>query len=148
MRLCYDATRFGSGLQEAVEIAAERGLSACEYSFESFETGGKSAKKLSADETEHLKSVADFCKQKDIEIACLRLNMQLVASDKKSLRSFNSMIDKLASVAEALQCKRLLFYLLPESSDDWMDSVESALKPIVEKLDKACLLYTSPSPRD
>lgn len=136
MRLCYDATRFGSGLQEAVEIAAEKGLSACEYSFDSFETGGKSAKKLSADETEHLKSVADFCKEKDVEMSCLRLNTLLVASDKKSVRSFNSMIDKLASVADALHCKRIVFYLLAESADGWMDSVEAAVAPIVEKLNK------------
>ena len=136
MRLCYDATRFGSGLQEAVELAADRGLSACEYSFESFETG-KSAKKLSADETEHLKSVAELAKLKDIEISCLRLNMQLVASDKKNARAFAAMIDKLAAVADTLNCKRIIFYALAEADEDWLDNLESTLNPIVEKLSKS-----------
>lgn len=138
MRLCYDATRFGSGLQEAVELAADRGLSACEYSFESFDTSSKT-KKLSAAELEHLDSVASLCKKLNVEIACLRLSTQLKVSDKKSIRDFNAMVEKLSKVALALNCKRILFYLLPEAGPDWIRSVEDCLKPILESLSKAGL---------
>lgn len=134
MRLAYDATRFGSGLHEAVELAAERGLSACEYSFDSFEIKGKAAGKLTGDEKTHLLSVANFCQEKDIEISCLRLNYLLDLADKKSSKAFSAMLEKLAAVAAELKCKRLVFYLAPESADDWMDRAEAYLKPLIEAL--------------
>ena len=153
MRFCYDATRFGSGLEEAVELAADRGMTACEYSFDAFNdapggevlegsaSGESSAAfaidKLSDVEEEHLRSVAALCQERNVEISCLRLNQQVKVSDEKSVANFNATINNLALIAKALDCKRIVFYLYPESSESWLDSVERVLVPIVEKLSQA-----------
>lgn len=36
MKLCFDATRFGAGLEGAIDIAAQKGIPCVEYSFEPF----------------------------------------------------------------------------------------------------------------
>jgi sugar phosphate isomerase/epimerase len=135
MRLCFDATRFGYGLHESVELAVQKKLSACEFSFEKFDSE-KGSKQLSADEVDYLKSVAELSRSNDIEIACLKLKTLLKISDKKSLKEFKSHIDKLSKVAKLISCKRLLFYMEAESSENWLEQVEAALNPIVENLRK------------
>ena len=57
MRLCFDATRFGSGLDGAISLAAERGVRAVEFSFAQFNATGKTAK-LDDKERNFLNSIA------------------------------------------------------------------------------------------
>ncbi|MBX9688790.1 MAG: TIM barrel protein [Candidatus Obscuribacterales bacterium] len=148
MRLCFDATRFGSGLQEAVELAAAKNLQACEFSFASFDVGEKSQADLDSAETAYLKSVAEICKNHDVEISCLRLNSVLHAKERKSLKEFKAMLDKLSKVASLLGCSKIVFYLEAGAESDWLLSVEKLLNPIVEKLKKSglSLLLSSGTP--
>lgn len=134
--MCFDATRFGSGLQEAVRFAAEKNFSACEFSFSRFDVTEKGAKQLNAAEKEYLLEVNQLCKQDQVEISCLRLNTVLKASDKKSASEFKSLIDKLSKVAAALTCKKLLFYLEAEGHKEWLKQTESILAPLAKSLQK------------
>ena len=134
MRLCFDATKFGYGLQESVQLAMDNKLTACEFSFDSFDIADEAARALSEDESVYLKTVDEFSRANDIEIACLRLKSVLQVSNPDSLRQFEAMIDKLSKVARALSCKRILFYLSAESNPDWLQQVETALNPLVASL--------------
>ncbi len=91
MRLCFDATRFGSGLDGAIAIAAERGVHACEFSFAPFNAKG-AAGKLDDKERQYLVSIAELGKQKEVEIACLNLDFCLDVDDKKSIKQFVPMV--------------------------------------------------------
>ncbi|MBX9722553.1 MAG: TIM barrel protein [Candidatus Obscuribacterales bacterium] len=136
MRLCFDATRFGSGLLEAVQLAADKKLSACEFAFDKFDEQAKGAWQLGADEKDYLHSVLETAKQNDVEIACLKLRLLLKVSDKKSVKEFKSSLDKLAKVAAALDCKKILFYMAAEPQDGWLLQAEEALLPIVAAMKK------------
>ncbi len=135
MRLCFDATRFGSGLYEAVELAASKNLTACEFGFSSFEVE-KGSKKLSKDEKDYLDSVHELCSKNSIEISALKLRTPVKVSDKNSLRDFKTQIDKLAKVAAVLKSQRIIFQLEAEAGKDWLLEVEKMLTPIVESLKK------------
>jgi sugar phosphate isomerase/epimerase len=135
MRLCFDATRFGSGLDGAIELASSHGLPAVEYSFAPFATG-KAVKGLDANEKKSLRSVAALGKEKGVEFACLNLDYCVQPDDKKSVKQFLPMVTKLAQVAEALGCTRIAFSLMPSDSSDWMPLVEECLTAAGEVLEK------------
>lgn len=126
MRLCFDATRFGSGLDGAIELAAARGLSAVEYSFAPFATGAK-AKGLDANEKKSLKAVSALRVEKDIEFACLNLDYCVVPADRKSVKQLIAMLTKLAQVSELLGCQRIAFNMMPGVDSDWLSPVEECL---------------------
>jgi sugar phosphate isomerase/epimerase len=135
MRLCFDATRFGSGLDGAIELASSRGLPAVEYSFAPFATG-KAPKALDASEKKSLRSVAELSQEKGVEFACLNLDYCVRPDDKKSVKQFLPMMTKLAQVAEVLGCPRLAFSLMPSDDDDWLPLVEECLTAVSEALAK------------
>lgn len=137
MRLCFDATRFGLGLQEAVEMAAARGLPSVEYTFEPFSVADKASRKISDPEKEYLADVATKCKQLNIAIACIKLNYALQADDKTSVKNFRGMVEKLALVAKAIGCDKLLFYVEPGPAENWKQQLEDALSPAIAGLHKA-----------
>lgn len=134
MRLCFDATRFGSGLQESVAFAAEKNLTACEFSFNPFDVSQKESRTLSASEKEYLKSTAELCRAKHVDISCLRLNFLLKVSDRKSLAEFKSLVLKLSRVAEALACTKLIFYVECESYKGWLGDLEKLVNTIIPGL--------------
>lgn len=136
MRLCFDATRFGTGLQEAVDLAVEKNLTACEFAFDGFDLSAKGAKSLSKPEKEYLAELAKAAQSKGVEIACLRLRKVLKVSDEESRKDFKGQIDKLSKVAIALSCKRLIFHLEAEGHDNWIAQVEKTLNPIIASLKK------------
>lgn len=135
MQLCFDATRFGFGLLEAVEFAAAKGICAVEFSFEPFETAAK-ATKLTGQEHEYLQSVSQLAKGNNVTVACIRLNRLVDVNDKRELKQFQQMMQKLALVAKEVDCDRIVFSLKPASEDNWVESAAAALSPIVEKLAK------------
>jgi sugar phosphate isomerase/epimerase len=135
MRLCFDATRFGSGLDGAIDLAAERGISAVEFSFAPFSATGKTGK-LDEKERQYLTSVAELGKQKGVEIVCLNLDFCLNPEDKKSAKQFSQMVTKLAQVAQALACRRLLFSMQPGMDESWKDSFEQIFRDLKETLAK------------
>lgn len=132
MRLCFDATRFGSGLDGAIELASHRGLSAVEYSFAPFATG-KASKALDVKEKDSLKAVAELSKTKGVEFACLNLDYCVMPGDKKSVKQFVSMVGKLATVAEVLECPRIAFSVMP-GENGWQELVEEHLSAVGDTL--------------
>jgi sugar phosphate isomerase/epimerase len=120
MKLCFDATSFGSGLDGAVELASARKLKAVEYSFAPF-APAKANKKADDKEQDYLKSVRQLADEKEVEFACLNLNFCLDASDKKSVKQFLPMIEKLGQVAAAVGAKKVAFHLRPHAEDDWIE---------------------------
>lgn len=134
MRLCFDATRFGTGLQEAVALAAEKDIPTCEFTFAKFDSSDENAKLLSDDEKDFLKGISNASINHGVEIICLRSSSSLKVSDETSVNDFKVQIDKLAKVALEVSCRRLIFYLEPEAGSDWLANVEGVISPIVAEL--------------
>ena len=124
MRLCFDATRFGCGLDGAIELALARGLSAVEYSFAPFPAKGQNGAKLDAKERRYLESVAEQALAHGVEIACLNLDFCFDPQDKKSARLFKPMLTKILNVAKITGCKRVSFSAMSGSADDWLLQLE------------------------
>jgi len=135
MRLCFDATRFGSGLDGAVELASSRGLSAVEYSFAPFTTG-KAPKALDANEKKSLREVQQLSAEKGVDFACLNLDYCVEPDDKKSVKQFLLMLTKLAQVGEVLNCSRVAFNIMPGDGEDWLQMAEECLSSASTALDK------------
>ena len=150
MQFCFDATRFGTGLDEAVKLAAEQGFSAIEYSFAPFAVTAKAKTKLDAKESKFLKSVLNLAENLGVQIACLNLDYCLVPEDKKSSKDFAGMIAKLAHVAKALHCPRISIFLAPGNNSHWLDSVEERLNAVCQELagnDVKLLIRLSTAPQ-
>lgn len=135
MQLCFDATKFGVGLREAVEMAAARHIPSVEFAFEPFETSTKTLK-LSEQETQYLADVRAYCEETGTQVACIRLNVFLDCTDKKAVKSFQLMMRKLSVVAETLGCSRISFWLKPASEDAWVKEAADAINPVLRDLDK------------
>ncbi len=133
MRLCFDATRFGTGLQEAIELAAQKQIPTCEFTFANLGDESESSA-LSDEEKEFLNGIADAASSNSVQILCLRNGIALKVSEEKSVADFKAQTEKLANVAEALSCKRIIFYLIAEPHDNWIESVENVLNPILSSL--------------
>ncbi len=133
MKFCFDATRFGSGLDGAVDLAAGSGVSAVEYSFAPF-APSKSTKAQDADEKAHLASVYDLALAKNVEFACLNLDFELDFANKKTQKLFLPMITKLASVAQAIGCQKVSFFLRPGADEDWMQPFAAEYATLSDKL--------------
>src|SRR5215472_5086488 len=102
MLLCFDATRFGTGLDGAIELASAKGLTALEYSFAPFSTSAKGKETLAAGEKKFLKGVRKLSEDAGVSLVCLGLDFCLFPLDKKSASGFRSMVMKLAHVANAV----------------------------------------------
>ena len=133
MKFCFDATRFASGLDGAIELAASNGAGAVEYSFAPF-APPKSSKGQDADEKAHLTGVYDLALAKNVEFACLNLDYELDAGNKKSVKQFLPMITKLASVAQAIGCEKVSFFLRPGADEEWMQPFATEYVALSEKL--------------
>lgn len=137
LRLCFDATRFGFGLLDAVEMAASRQLPEVEYTFEAFDVADKAARKLSAGEQEYLARVDESRTRLGVEIACLKLNYPLQVTKKILVKDFRLMVEKLFLVAKAIGCGKILFYLEPGAEEDWRELAEQAISPVLALAEKA-----------
>jgi sugar phosphate isomerase/epimerase len=126
MRLCFDATRFGCGLDGAVELAAQRGLTAVEYSFLPFEVTQK-APTLDKSEKAYLAEVKKACRETGVEISCLNLDYAVDPEDKKAVKQFLQMLAKLVLVADAAGCGRISVAVIVGASGSWRDSVVELL---------------------
>jgi sugar phosphate isomerase/epimerase len=135
MQLCFDATRFGLGLLEAVELAAEKGLPTVEYAFEPFEMAAKTVK-LDDQEKTYLGDVATACREKNTQVACIRLNGVLEYTDKKAVKQFQQMIQKLCLVAKQINCDRIAFSLQPGPHEGWVKQAAEAIEPSCKALAK------------
>lgn len=147
MKLCFDATRFGTGLEGAIELAAAKGIPSIEYSFEPFETTTKGS--LKAEEKKHLKELNELARDKGVQIACLNLEYLHTPGDRKSARRFQGMMAKLAKVANLVGCHLLAFYIEPGSGEDWKDRFKEEFEPLAAILEsnevKPVLRLSTPS---
>lgn len=146
MKLCFDATRFGAGLDGAIEIASQRDIPCIEYSFEPFSATGKTGKNLKVKEKKYLESIAKTCKEKKIEISCLNLLYAHKPGDKRSVKKFHGMIEKLAKVANVLGSKNVSFYLEPGEDGKWKDAFEKEfheILPVVQEQNVGMMLKLS-----
>jgi sugar phosphate isomerase/epimerase len=132
MRLCFDATRFGCGLDGAIELAGERGFSAVEYSFAPFPTTGKNGGKLDAKERQYLESVAEQAGSRGVEVALLNLDFCFDPRDKKSLKQFKPMLAKVLNVAKITGCKRVSFSAVAGVDQEWRNTLAEELIQIQE----------------
>ncbi len=133
MRLCFDATRFGSGLDGAIDLASARQLTAVEYSLAPFNTSSRSSKNVKGDELKYFQSVGALAEERGVEIACLNLDYTH-SPGGKGTTNFLRMLTKLASVAEAVHCPRISFFLTPGVDDKWKDSFEAEYKELEGEL--------------
>lgn len=136
MLLCFDATRFGCGLDGAVEIAAAKGLSAVEYSFASFSVSNKNGDSLDKKEQKYMSSVRKLGERHGVEITCLHLEECLDYQDKKATRKFVQMVDKLAAVAEAVGCWRISICFRPGNELVCQQELNATLSTLEESLSK------------
>ena len=146
MRLCFDATRFGSGLEGSIELAAGKGIEAIEYSFAPFSTTGRGGRDVKGKELEYLQSMRALLDERGVEIACLNLDYLHSPGDKKSAKRFLGMMEKLIKVAALLGCPRVSFLLSPGVDDSWKEAFESEyaeLLPIAESHEVRMLLRLS-----
>jgi sugar phosphate isomerase/epimerase len=135
MKLCFDATRFGFGLDEAIRFAAEKGVAAVEFAFDPFEVTAKNAK-LSADEKEYLSGVKELCDKNETSVACLRLNYVLDCDDKKAVKNFQLMMKKLGALAKAVGCDRVSFAIKPSDAENRIEIASAAINPVLADFDK------------
>ena len=126
MQLCFDATRFGTGLEGAIELAAAKGVPAVEYSFAPFVA--KSKKSLDVKEKKYLGFINELGKRLEISIACLNLDFCLLPGDKKANKDFLSMVGKLAQVANAVNCAKISIFLAPGDETHWLELAEKELQ--------------------
>ena len=150
MLLCFDATRFGTGLDGAIELAAAKGFPAVEYSFAPFTTPAKSKNGLAQGEKDFLASVNELATTHGVSFACLNLDYCLAASDKKRLKNFQAMMLKLAQVATAVGCKKISVLLAPGPDGAWIEFAEEHLNSVKETLaeyDVRLLLRLSTPPQ-
>ncbi|MBZ0186599.1 MAG: hypothetical protein K8F91_10155, partial [Candidatus Obscuribacterales bacterium] len=128
MKLCFDATRFGTGLEGAIELASIKGIPSVEYSFAPFETTIKGT--LKKDEKKELEALRLFAQEKGVEIACLNLEYLHTPGDKSSARKFLGMLTKLAKVACLIDCHMLSFYLAPGPDENWKNCFREEFEAI------------------
>src|SRR4029453_1983362 len=111
MRLCYDATRFGFGLKEAIGLAAMKSLTAMEFTFQPFPVATKADTSLSASELSQLKELAELIEKHNVDLTAVNLDYCLNATDRSSVAEFKRLVAKLSRLAEAVGCKRVCFWL-------------------------------------
>ena len=135
MRLCYDATRFGFGLKEAIGLAVMKSLTAMEFTFQAFPVQTKADTSLSQAEMAQLKELAGLIELHGVNLALINLDYCLDATERSSAAEFKRLVAKLSRLAETVGCKRLSFWLESGNRDNnnWLTAVEKALTPAVEE---------------
>jgi sugar phosphate isomerase/epimerase len=144
MKLCFDATRFGGGLDGAILLAAERGLASVEYCFDEFATKG--VQEVKGKEKTYLERVARLSSKNNVAVSCLSLDYEHVPGDKTSNKKFVGMLSKLMEVATVLKCPRVGFFLAPGDDDGWKEKFEkeyAEIFPLFQEREIGLLLRTS-----
>lgn len=137
MKLCFDATKFGGGLDGAIELAAERGLTAIEYCFEEFKVAaGKTAHEVKGQEKTFLQRVSRLSQKKNVAIACINLDYAHEPGDKASSKKFVGMLSKLLEVSAIVNCSRVAFLLSPGEDDSWKEKFEEEYAQIAPRFEE------------
>ena len=141
MRLCFDATRFGNGLDGAINLAANKGIEAIEYTFAPFAVrankNGKSASTKSNDlntkELDFLKQIKESSLLNNISFACLNIDHCVVFDDKtrdkekQNDKNFSKMLSKMVTVAKTIGCPKLSVSIQPGHNGNWLNDAEKQI---------------------
>src|SRR5262249_36678425 len=137
MRLCYDATRFGFGLKEAIGLAVMKTLPAMEFTFQPFPVATKADSDLSESELSQLEELARLIDQHSVALACVNLDYCLDVQHRQQAAEFKRLLAKLSRLAAAVGCRRVSFWMeAGRREDNWLVAVEKALAPVVEQCGK------------
>ncbi len=154
MQLCFDATRFGTGLDGAIGIAASRGIKAIEYSFAPFsvrvsKSGSSESNGLSEKELNSLEKIRQMGQENDVSIACLNLDYCLNFGDKKPDKNFGKMLSKMVTVAKTIGCPRLSLSIQP-GTNGWLEEAERQINACQSELnsDGLALLLRLSTPKE
>lgn len=127
MKLCFDATRFGSGLDGAVDLAKQRNLTYVEYSFAPF-AAGRSNKSQDEKEQKYFEGIRKQADQAGVRFAILNLDYALDPLDKRSVKQFLPMMQKLTALARTLGCPKIGFSVAPGGDPAWVSALAEQYK--------------------
>lgn len=136
MKLCFDATRFGTGIEGAIELAAAKGIGAIEYSFAPFALQIEEAGSSADSENAVLKHIKRLSIDKKVVIACLNLDYCLTATDKSADKNFSKMLNQVSKLANKIGCKKIGINLKTSSDDNWLPCTEEKLSTLSTKLER------------
>ncbi|MBK9771615.1 MAG: hypothetical protein IPP57_12445 [Candidatus Obscuribacter sp.] len=127
MKLCFDATRFGSGLDGAVDLAKQRNLTYVEYSFAPF-AAGRSNKSQDEKEQKYFEGIRQQADQAGVRFAILNLDYAVDPLDKRSVKQFLPMMQKLTALARTLSCPKIGFSVAPGRDPAWVGALAEQYK--------------------
>lgn len=127
MKLCFDATRFGSGLDGAVDLAKQRNLAYVEYSFAPF-AAGRSNKSQDEKEQKYFEGIRKQADRAGVHFAMLNLDYALDPLDKRSIKQFVPMMQKLTALARTLSCPKIGFSVAPGRDPAWISALAEQYK--------------------
>ena len=119
----------------AIELAAEKGLTAIEYRFGAFKVPASGAE-VKGKERQYLEQQSKFASEQNVEIACLALDYLHKPGNKTSFKNFQGMITKLLEVAQILNCGRISFFLEVGPDNTWKSDFEkeyAVLAPLFQE---------------
>ncbi len=149
MQLCFDATRFGTGLDGAIHLATSKGISAIEYSFAPFSvrsnknadsSNGSKSTGFSVKELDFLKQIRQLSLENNVSFACLNIDHCVSFADKSSSKdkqadkNFSKMLTKMVTVAKIIGCSKLSVSLQPGSNSNWMPEAEKQINAWQDEL--------------
>ena len=135
MQLCFDATRFGTGLDGAIVLAAAKNVAAIEYSFAAFAVKGEKSAALSSKESKFLENIKDLSLEKNIAIACLNLDYSLSITGKAPDKNFSKMLNKIVKVAKTVGCKKVGINLTITPENNWLEIAEEKIGQLKAELE-------------
>ncbi len=145
MQLCFDATRFGTGLDGAIGLAASKGIKAIEYSFAPFsvrasKAGGDKTGGLSNKELDSLKKIHKLSQENNVAIAllnldyCLNFDERDLAKNKQADKNFVKMMSKMVTVAKTVGCPKLSISIQPGANGNWLEQAEKQINACQDEL--------------
>jgi sugar phosphate isomerase/epimerase len=149
MQLCFDATRFSTGLDGAIQLAVSKGINAIEYTFAPFSVrssknaeNSNSAKAagFAAKELDFLKQIRQLSLENNVSFACLNIDHSVSFADKNSNKdkqadkNFSKMLTKMVTVAKTIGCSKLSVSLQPGSNASWMSEAEKQINAWQDEL--------------
>jgi len=136
MQLCFDATRFGAGLDGAILLAAKKKIPAIEYSFAPFTVRGEKSAGLSTKETAFLERIKSLSEENNIAIACLNIDYCLPVDSKPTDKNFAKMVNKVVKVAKIVNCKKLAITVKITGENNWLENAEGKIGILKTELEE------------
>lgn len=161
MQLCFDASRFGIGLDGAIQLAARKSITKIEYSFAPFNARNKKTSTtngnvLSNKEQDSLKRIRQSGEEHGIFFACLNIDQSINFKDlntsagKKASKDFAKMLEQVAAVAKNIGCSKIGISLQPDNGSNWLTEAEKLINNWQDELsnDNISLILRLSTPKE